>query len=145
MISHRFPSSPVRLQACNRPQETNMEYGLDINGIPWARAISITSSGGFFFRTKTTAPTPATIAVRMTCTVVKPVNKMQSSETAASTSLIRSLAPHLVMILSRLSSPVKRVASNASTISDSFINRFRRFTPFLVPSVPQRWPLGNFH
>jgi hypothetical protein len=50
-----------------------------------------------------------------------------------------------VMILSSLSSPVKRVASNASTIFDSFIYRFRRFTPFLVPGVPQRRPLGDFH
>jgi hypothetical protein len=55
MAGYRFPSCPVRLQACNLPQEANMEYGLDIRGIPCFMAISITSWGGFFFLTMTTA------------------------------------------------------------------------------------------
>jgi hypothetical protein len=42
-------------------------------------AISITSGGGFLPLTNATAPTPATLAVRMTWTVVKPVNKIQPS------------------------------------------------------------------
>jgi hypothetical protein len=60
-------------------------------------AISTTSGGGFLPLTNATAPTPATLAVRITWTVVKPVNKIQPSQIAARTSLIKSLAPHLVI------------------------------------------------
>jgi hypothetical protein len=127
---YRLPSSPLRLQACSLPQETNMEYGLDINGNPCSSAIAITSGGGFLPLTNTTAPTPATMAVRITCTVAKPVNNRQSSESAARMSLIKSLAPHREMSLSNLSAPVRSVAFSLSTTSDSFIYRFRRFLPF---------------
>jgi hypothetical protein len=84
-----------------------MEYGLDINGNPWAAAIAITSWGGFFFLTKTTAPTPAIMAVRMTWIVVKPVNKTQSSESAAAGTT--SLDHFIQLVFSDEESRIQRI------------------------------------
>jgi hypothetical protein len=121
-----LPSKPVRLQACSRPQETNMEYGLEINGKFCASAKSITSCGGVFPRTKTTAPTPATMAVRITWTVVSPVSSMHPSDNPARMSLIRSLAPQVVISFSKWLLPTRILASKVLTTSESFMKTVQK-------------------
>ena len=126
---YRRPSSPVKLQACSRPHETNIEYGLEIKGNACSRAKSITSGGGVFPLTKTTAPTPATIAVRITWIVVSPVNRIDPSDNPANMSLIKSLAPQVSISFSKRSSPVRTFASRALTICDNFICSVQHTVP----------------
>lgn len=63
---YRCPFSPLNPWAWSLPQETNMECGADMSGIPPARASSRTSGGAVLPRTKTMTLTPAMLAVRIT-------------------------------------------------------------------------------